>query len=70
MMLLGRAEATVIRDSKKTALGIVALHDDPFWLPCSVTKFVTTQTPAVWFGYTLEYSSKRLKSSGNHIIKP
>lgn len=51
MMLLGIADATVINDSKKTALSILSEHS-PFCccVPEFTTKLVTSHTDADWPG--------------------
>lgn len=67
----GNAADNEISDSMKTELDIVD-EQVPVCAcdPECTTYWVTSHTVADWPGCALEYSSKRLNSSGNHIIRP
>lgn len=69
--LAGNAADNDINDSKNTELDMVDEHSPSTECEPDVTTYsVTWHTVADSSGCAREYSSKRLNSSGNHIIKP
>lgn len=69
--LAGNAADNDISDSRNTELDMVAVQTPNFECEPWVTTYsVTWHTDADWPGCAREYSSKRLNSSGNHIIRP